>query len=57
MSLKPEQIGRNTRYLTRKAAARARRDAKKATTRLMRRAVAVDPESAPTHRVIRGYAS
>lgn len=51
------QIGRNTRYLTEKAAARIRRDAKKAATRLMRRAARRDPENAPTGRIIRGYAS
>lgn len=47
MSYKPEQISRCRRMLCRKAAARAARTAKKAATRLRRRAERVDPEDAP----------
>lgn len=53
MAYKPENIGRT--YLSRKAEARARRDAKKAATRLARRAAKRDPENAPTARIVRGY--
>jgi hypothetical protein len=53
MAFKPEKVARN--YLTPKAAARARRDAKKAATRLARRAAKADPEGAPVRRITRGY--
>lgn len=55
MAYKPEKIGRNRRRLFPKAAARASRDAKKASIRIARRAARLDPENAPTSRVIRGY--
>lgn len=54
MALKPEKIPRRC-YLTDNAAARARRSAKRAAVRLMRRAAKRDPENAPTRRVTRGY--
>lgn len=54
MAYKPENIGRRN-MLCDKASARARRDAKKAATRLMRRASKRDPENAPTGRIVRGY--
>lgn len=47
MAYKPELSGYRSR-LCPKAEARARRDAKKAATRLRRRAEKRDPESAPT---------
>lgn len=53
MAYKPEKVARN--YLCPKAAARARRSAKKAATRLMRRAGKADPENAPTRTITRGY--
>lgn len=51
MSLKPEQVSR-----TRHTSPGARRFAKKAATRVMRRAVKQDPENAPQKRIIRGWA-
>lgn len=54
MSYKP-QIVTGRHYLTRKAAARARRTAKKASTRLMRRAAKNEPENAPTRRIVGGW--
>lgn len=53
MSYKPEKIG-SVCYLTRKAEARARRSAKRAATRVVRRAAKLDPEGAPA-RVFRGW--
>jgi len=52
MAYKPEKISRN--LLCPGAARRARRDAKKAATRVARRAAKRDPENAPT-RVTRGW--
>lgn len=53
MAYKPEMIPAHS-YLAPKAAARARRTAKKAAARLVRRAAKRDPEGAPT-RVIHGW--
>lgn len=53
MAYKPERCGYHT-YLCSKAEARARRDAKKAATRLARRAAKRDPENAPA-RFMRGW--
>ena len=54
MAYKPEKIPRRC-HLTEGAAARARRDAKRASTRLARRAAKRDPENAPTRRIVRGW--
>lgn len=53
MAYKPEMIARTR--LTRKAEARARRTAKKAAARLMRRAARQDPEAAPVRLATRGW--
>lgn len=50
---KPEKSSRSR--LTAKAEARAKRSAKKAATRLMRRAAKFSPEDAPRRRIQRGY--
>lgn len=56
MSYKPEKIPRRRRcMLTDGAYVRARRTAKRAATRLMRRAAKADPEGAPVRRIVRGY--
>lgn len=54
MAYKPEKIDNGP--LTKGGKARARRDAKKAATRLRRRAEKRDPEFAPT-RFMRGWIS
>lgn len=55
MAYKPEHIGRGRGMLCPKASARARRAAKKAAARIMRRLARRDPENAPTVRITRGY--
>jgi len=56
MAYKPENIGRSGgRFLVKNARRRARQDAKKAATRLARRAAKADPEFAPVRRIVRGY--
>ena len=54
MAYKPEVIN-HSHHVTRQAFARARRSAKKASSRVMRRAARRDPENAPTRRIISGW--
>lgn len=53
MAYKPEHVYRSR--LTPKSEARAKRDAKRASTRLMRRAARRDPENAPVRTITRGW--
>jgi hypothetical protein len=54
VAYKPEAAAGHS-HLTPKAESRARRSAKKAATRLMRRAVKADPEAAPTRPIVGGW--
>ena len=56
MAYKPENIGAHgARHIARKAASRARKSAKRAATRIARRAARLDPDDAPTRRIVRGW--